>query len=49
MIGATATAAALARGLPLREALVLGATAGSGNFQRHGVGTGKRAVIEELA
>jgi 1-phosphofructokinase len=44
-----ALAAGLARGLPLREALVLGAAAGSGNFLRHGLGTGRRATIEELA
>ena len=43
-----AIAAAWARGLPLREALVLGAAAGSANFLRHGLGTGKRAVVEEL-
>jgi 1-phosphofructokinase len=44
-----AVAAAWARGLPLYEALVLGAAAGSGNFLRHGLGTGRRAAIEELA
>jgi 1-phosphofructokinase len=44
-----AVAAALTRGLSLREALVLGAAAGSGNFLRHGLGTGRRAVVEELA
>jgi 1-phosphofructokinase len=44
-----AVAAGMARGLPLREALVLGAAAGSGNFLRHGLGTGKRAAVEELA
>ena len=33
----------------LREALVLGAAAGAGNFLRHGLGTGRRAAIEELA
>ncbi len=44
-----AIAAAWARGLPLREALVLGAAAGSGNFLRHGLGSGKRDVVEELA
>lgn len=43
-----AIAAAWARGLPLREALVLGAAAGSGNFLRHGLGSGKREVVEEL-
>jgi 1-phosphofructokinase len=44
-----AIAAAWARGLPLRDALVLGAAAGSGNFLRHGLGTGRRAVVESLA
>lgn len=44
-----AISAAWARGLPLREALVLGAAAGAGNFLRHGLGTGRRAVVEELA
>lgn len=44
-----AIAAAWARGLPLRDSLVLGAAAGSANFLRHGLGTGKRAVVEELA
>jgi 1-phosphofructokinase len=44
-----AIAAAWARGLGLREALILGAAAGSANFLRHGLGTGKRAVVEELA
>jgi len=44
-----AIAAAWTRGLPLREALVLGAAAGSVNFLRHGLGTGKRGTIEELA
>lgn len=43
-----AISAAWARGSPLREALVLGAAAGSANFLRHGLGTGKRAVVEEL-
>jgi 1-phosphofructokinase len=43
-----AIAAAWARGLPLREALVLGVAAGSGNFLRHGLGSGKREVVEEL-
>ena len=38
-----AISAAWARGSPLREALVLGAAAGSANFLRHGLGTGKRA------
>lgn len=44
-----AIAAAWARGLPSTEALVLGAAAGSANFLRHGLGTGHRAVVEELA
>jgi sugar/nucleoside kinase (ribokinase family) len=43
-----ALAAAWARGLPLHDALVLGAAAGAGNFLRHGLGTGRRAVVEEL-
>ncbi|HET7051222.1 MAG TPA: PfkB family carbohydrate kinase [Solirubrobacteraceae bacterium] len=43
-----AVAAGWARGLWLREALVLGAAAGSVNFLRHGLGTGTRAAIEEL-
>ncbi len=44
-----AVAAAWARGFPLRDALVLGAAAGAGNFLRHGLGTGQRAAVEELA
>jgi 1-phosphofructokinase len=43
-----AIAAAWTRGLSLRDALVLGAAAGSVNFLRHGLGTGTRASIEEL-
>lgn len=43
-----AVAAGLARGLPLRDALILGAAAGSGNFLRHGLGTGRRGTVEEL-
>jgi 1-phosphofructokinase len=43
-----AIAAAWARGLSLRDALVLGAAAGTANFLRHGLGTGKRDVVEEL-
>jgi 1-phosphofructokinase len=43
-----AIAAAWARGRSPREALVLGAAAGSGNFLRHGLGTGRRTTIEEL-
>lgn len=44
-----ALAAAWARGLPLRDCLVIGAAAGSVNFMRHGLGTGRREVVEELA
>lgn len=44
-----AIAAGWARGLSLREALVLGAAAGSANFLRHGLGTGTREVVEQLA
>ena len=43
-----AVAAGLARGMTLREALVLGAAAGAANFLRHGLGTGHRRVIEAL-
>ena len=43
-----AIAAAWTRGVSLRDALVLGAAAGSVNFLRHGLGTGTRASIEEL-
>jgi 1-phosphofructokinase len=41
-------AAALAAGRPWDEALRLGAAAGAANFLRHGLGTGARAVVEEL-
>jgi 1-phosphofructokinase len=44
-----ALAAAWARGLPLRDAVILGSAAGSANFMRHGEGTGKRDVVEQLA
>jgi 1-phosphofructokinase len=44
-----AIAAAWARGLPLGDALVLGAAAGSANFLRHGLGTGSREAVEEMA
>jgi 1-phosphofructokinase len=44
-----AVAAGRARGLPLRESLVIGAAAGSTNFLRHGLGTGSRQVVEQLA
>jgi 1-phosphofructokinase len=44
-----ALAAAWARGLGLRDALVLGAAAGSANFLRQGLGTGSRDMVERLA
>jgi 1-phosphofructokinase len=44
-----AIAAAWARGLAFRDALVLGAAAGSGNFLRRGLGSGRREAVEELA
>jgi 1-phosphofructokinase len=44
-----ALAAAWSGGLPLERALVLGAAAGAANFLRHDLGSGSRAVIEELA
>jgi 1-phosphofructokinase len=43
-----AIAAGLSRGLELREALVLGAAAGSSNFLRAGLGTGHRSVVDAL-
>ena len=42
-------AAAWARGLGWEQALVLGAAAGATNFLRHGLGTGSRETVEELA
>jgi 1-phosphofructokinase len=44
-----AIAAALAWGRELPEAIVLGAGAGAVNFLRHGLGTGSRREVEELA
>jgi 1-phosphofructokinase len=44
-----ALAAALARGLAWEDALVLGAAAGAANFLRHGLGSGARDVVEQLA
>jgi len=44
-----AIAAGWASGLGLREAIVLGAGAGSANFLRHGLGSGSRAIVEEMA
>ena len=41
-------AAALAAGRPWEEALRVGAAAGAANFLRHGLGSGARAVVEEL-
>jgi 1-phosphofructokinase len=44
-----AMAASLANGEDLHRALVLGAAAGAVNFLRHGLGTGSRREVEELA
>jgi 1-phosphofructokinase len=44
-----AIAAAWARGLSFRDALVLGAAAGTGNFLRRGLGSGRRETVQELA
>ena len=44
-----AIAASLAQGGQLSEAIVLGAGAGAVNFLRHGLGTGSRREVEELA
>jgi Fructose-1-phosphate kinase and related fructose-6-phosphate kinase (PfkB) len=44
-----AIAAALAWGKELPEAMVLGAGAGAVNFLRHGLGTGSRREVEDLA
>jgi 1-phosphofructokinase len=46
MVGALA--AALARGLGLEDVLRVGAAAGATNFLRHGLGTGSRAVVDDL-
>jgi 1-phosphofructokinase len=43
-----ALAAGMARGLPWEELLILGAAAGAANFLRTGLGTGGRAVVEQL-
>ena len=47
MVGALA--AALALDAPWERALILGAAAGAANFLRHGLGTGHREVVEQLA
>jgi fructose-1-phosphate kinase PfkB-like protein len=47
MLGAMAFA--LAGGLATEQMLVLGAAAGAACFLRHGLGSARRAVIEELA
>jgi 1-phosphofructokinase len=47
MMGALAAGFATER--PWEETLVLGAAAGAANFLRRGLGTGSRAVIDELA
>jgi 1-phosphofructokinase len=44
-----ALAAAIAAGKDWEETLRLGAAAGAANFLRHGLGTGARGVVEELA
>ncbi len=44
-----AIAAARAAGRPLQEALVIGAAAGAVNFLHHGLGTGTRREVEEMA
>ncbi len=44
-----ALAAGMARDMSLRDALVLGAAAGAGNFLRRGLGSGERETVQELA
>jgi 1-phosphofructokinase len=43
-----AMAAARARGMAFEDSIALGAAAGAANFLRHGLGTGSRAVVEDL-
>ena len=42
-------AACIASGLKWEETLRIGAAAGAANFLRHGLGSGSRPVIEDLA
>ncbi len=44
-----AIAACVADGREWREALMIGAAAGAANFLRHGLGTGARSVVDDLA
>jgi 1-phosphofructokinase len=44
-----ALSASLAAGREWEEALRIGAAAGAANFLRHGLGTGSRSVVEDLA
>ena len=44
-----ALAASMAAGLSWEEALRTGAAAGAANFLRHGLGSGARRIVEELA
>jgi 1-phosphofructokinase len=41
--------AVLGSGADWREAVVTGAAAGAANFLRHGLGTGSREVVDQLA
>ena len=44
-----ALAASLASGRGSEDSMRIGAAAGAANFLRHGLGTGARAVVEDLA
>ena len=44
-----AMAATFARGADWRDAVVIGAAAGAANFLRHGLGTGSRDIVAQLA